>query len=133
MHDSAVKHLAPTNSTPFLFSLIPTFSTYPSPSSRAIDLEIILLVLQMAQILHPAKLLSNLLQAPRYGGEEAKVCLARREYTAQVLRVELHANEPAVAAQLDDLHALALVVLAHEGEPAAALLQQLDHRWVHLY
>jgi hypothetical protein len=81
-------------------------------------------------LLHPIQPVPNLVKTPRRRREEPEEGLARREHAAQVLGVELHAHEPRVVADLDDLHALARRVLADEGEPGR--LETLDHLRVDL-
>lgn len=88
------------------------------------------LQLLMTQVVTVLEDLRDGLQTASSGSEETKEGLARRQHTRQVLGVELHADIPLVVLELDDLHALAGLVLPDEREPTG--LELLDERRVDL-
>jgi len=80
----------------------------------------------MAQIDPPTKVLGDLLETTRRRREESKIRLAGRQHAADILWMELHAHEPWVVLDLDNLHALVTITLADKRQASVGLLQRRD-------
>lgn len=88
------------------------------------------LQLAVAQVVAILEYLGDLLEAAGRRSEEAKEGLAGRKHSAEILGVELHADEPLVVLEFDNLHTLAAVILTDKAQPS--LFELVDEFGVNL-